>query len=173
MQTFASTIRQDKGFTMIELIIGLAIAGFLSLAVSMAVYELFVVNASASNQTTVVRQVQNVGYWICRDSLGAQTIIEENDPDTPDFLILRWTDWSGVDYEAYYYFEGDELRRSYTVGENPPTYSTVAEHIDVEETTFIDSGAAWILTVKATVGDFPWPVSETRTYEVLPRPPSI
>ncbi len=163
----------QRGFTLIELIIGLAVSGVLALAVSLLFYELLTVNASSSNHITAILQVQNAGYWISRDAAGAQTIVEDNNPESSEFLTLRWQDWDGVDYESFYYFNGHQLRRSFTVAAGAPTDTAVAEYIDYEATTFVSSGASWVLTVKATVGGFPWPASETRTYEVLPRPPSI
>jgi prepilin-type N-terminal cleavage/methylation domain-containing protein len=173
MRIAALINRRQQGITLIELLVGMAIAAVLSLAASMLFYQLMVVNASSSNHILAVRQVQNAGYWISRDATGAQSIIGDADPETSSFLTLRWSDWEGVDYEAFYYFDGDTLRRSFTVGEAAPIDVTVAEHLDTAATTIEKSGSVWVLTVKATVGGFPWPSSETRTYEIMPRPPSI
>lgn len=179
MRPLKFALKSESGITLIELLISIAIAGILSVAVSMVFYQLFVVNASSSNRVLAVRQVQNTGYWISRDAVGAQVIVADNDPETGDFLTFRWNDWDGLNYEAIYYFTYDEDRdinvlwRSYTVGDNDPVDTMVAEYIDVTATTFLRPDSIWVLTVKATVGSFPWPSSETRIYEIMPRPPSI
>ena len=163
----------QSGFSLIELIIGLVVVGILSLAMTRVISQLLIIDAESGNRSLVVRQVQNVGYWISRDAVSARAITADNDPDSPEFLNIQWNDWDGTDFEADYYFDEGRLYRSYLINGVQSSDSLVGEHIDAANTTCVESGSVWTLTVTATVGGFPRPATETRTYEVMPRPPSM
>ena len=161
---------RQKGFTLIELILGLAISGFLIAAIGTTLSRTLIENARVRNHNLAIRQVQNVGYWVSRDAVGAQMVVADSDPDTPDFLILRWTDWDNVIYEAVYYFDGNQLYRRHTRSTGGTEEMIVGRHIDAGSTTFENTGPSWVLSVQATVDGFPSPATEYRSYEVLPRP---
>ncbi len=43
---------------------------------------------------TVVRQVQDAGFWVSHDAQMAQTMVLASDPDGFP-LYLKWTKWDG------------------------------------------------------------------------------
>jgi len=154
------------------IIIAVAISGIIAGAATTTIFQVFTGNARTSNHMTAVRQVQNAGYWISHDALMALDVV----PDTGDTgfpLTLTWTDWdSGDEYQVVYsLIEDNKLQREhYTnrdINPDPNTTTFVAQYIASISCQF--TGGELTLTVTATVGGWK-PASETRTYEVIPRP---
>jgi type II secretory pathway pseudopilin PulG len=156
---------------MIELLVALAITGIISGGLTMTIFQLLSGNAQSSNQMNVVRQVQNVGYWISQDVQMGQSVVPEPDPDLDGFpLVLSWTDWDGVLNEVTYTITGEELRRSHSVDGVASGDALVAQYISSISCEFVVVGKL-TLTVTASVGGFR-PATSTRTYEITPRPGS-
>ena len=86
-------MRSERGFTFVELLVVVGIVALIASAASMATVQVINVTKRSNDHITVVRQVQNAGYWISRDALMAETVIVDDDPETADFLILTWTEW--------------------------------------------------------------------------------
>jgi prepilin-type N-terminal cleavage/methylation domain-containing protein len=174
----------QKGFTIIELLVAIAITAVIALGVAVAVYQMFSVNSSSSNRVLAVNQVQNAGYWMSSDAEMAQYMAtgatENGFP-----LTLRWVDWDGVGHQVIYTLDEDagEINRQYylkPVGATEYSLSSesmVAKNIsiDTDETyCYIEESGLFqsrrlIINITASVGGF-MPVSETRRYEVIPRP---
>jgi prepilin-type N-terminal cleavage/methylation domain-containing protein len=160
--------RNQRGFALIELLVALAITGIITSGLTMTIFQLFSGNAQSSSQMTVVRQVQNAGYWISQDVQMGQTITPGAVDGFP--LVLSWTDWDGVLNEVTYDLAGEELRRSHSVDGGAPVDALVAQYISSISCEFVVVDKL-TLTVTASVGGFR-PASETRTYEITPRPGS-
>ncbi|MFO7997113.1 MAG: prepilin-type N-terminal cleavage/methylation domain-containing protein [Dehalococcoidia bacterium] len=154
----------QRGLTLVELLIAIVLAGIVTAGITMTVGHLFTASTRTSYHMTAVRQVQSAGYWVSKDTLQAQP--SKVDPSGGDFLVLGWTDWGGLENEVVYTIEDGKLKRRHTVGDEAPTVSFVAHHIVPGETTFVPSGSAFIFTVTANVSG----QEETRKYEVKPRP---
>ena len=158
--------KNQMGFTLVELMLAIAITGVITGGITMTIFQVFDANVRTSNHMTAVRQVQNAGYWVSRDAQMAQDIVTGDDPATPgvtEFLTLTWTDYNGDGHQVTYTLEGAELWRNYD-GQR----SLVAQHIDPTGTTCDFAGGKLTFTVTATVEE----QSETRIYEVTPRPDS-
>jgi|GEM_PF-1262212 len=76
--------KSQRGFTLIELIVAIAITGLLLGAAATGVYQLIAGNAANSNYMTAVRQVQQVGHWMSQDMLMANEV-DISGADDPDF----------------------------------------------------------------------------------------
>lgn len=179
--------KDQRGFTLIELIIAFAITGLIVGGLAMTVIQLFEGHAQSSGEMTAIRQVQNTGYHISRDTQQAHEVSFDNDPDTPEVITLTWyqyywdestPDRRGEGYRAVYILEDGRIERAYyeapdQEGETPDEafelqYTTfIAEYISVISIT--TSGDDYEVTVTAYIGGFN-PQSETRTYKVRPRP---
>ena len=170
--------QSEKGFSLIELIIATTIITLVSGAAGIALFQVFKGTERNSNHMTAVRQVQNAGYWISHDTHMAQGIMTDN-LTSPHFLILSWTEESSSDnYQVTYTLEDmpedklKKLQRNLYINGTGNTTTFVAQHIDpnTEKTKCEFASGKLTLTVTATAGDGPKAGSETRIYEVVPRP---
>jgi prepilin-type N-terminal cleavage/methylation domain-containing protein len=89
--------RRDMGFTLIELVMAMAIGAIISVAVVASIAQALNGSSRSSNHMVAVRQVQNAGYWVSRDAAMAQTTATD-----PDFLILSWTGWDNKQTQVRY-----------------------------------------------------------------------
>lgn len=145
-------------------------------AITSTIFQVVEVSASTNNHMIAVRQAQSAGYWVSHDALMAQAepVIVENAGQL-ESITMDWGDWDGNAYQVVYTF-GDELQRELTKTDSGGSASTstgiIAEFIDPANTgcQFIDGRL--ILTVTITVGSGSQVQSETRTYEIVPRPGS-
>jgi len=170
--------KNQKGFTLIELIVVIAITGLIISAITVTIFQLFSISARSDSHMLAVRQVQNAGYWISHDTQMAQSV--ETDGGTTGFpLKLTWSnEWDSNTYEVVYNLvEADgKLKRSYKVNDDDPSEMLVAEYIDTDNTNceFNDTDGdgnkdTLFLKVTATVSGR-HEATETRVYEVIPRP---
>jgi prepilin-type N-terminal cleavage/methylation domain-containing protein len=181
----------ERGFTLVEVMVGVLIMGLVGLAAAAAIIQ--VVNAGRnSTHMSALRQVQTAGYWVSRDGLQAQVVvdndpatlpIEVDDPATPDteILILQWTAWRDgafYEHECVYSLQPmpsgslKKLQRQETSNDpewpNPTRTAIVAQSIDGSATSCYWTGEqeSFIFEVTATVEQ----QTESRTYEIKPRP---
>jgi len=168
----------EKGFSYVELVIALAIISLIGGAASMATFQVFKGTERNNDHMTAVRQVQNAGYWISRDTQMAQSVAVDN-LTLPDFLVLSWTEaTSGNEYQITYTLENmpdselQKLQRSQSINGGTSATTFVAQHInpDTQKTKCEFTNGTLTLTVTATVGGGSLTESETRVYKVIPRP---
>ena len=160
--------RGEKGFTLLEALIGVAIMGVIVVPLMMATTTLLTNPQRSTDQNVVLHQVQNAGHWISRDVQMAGTV----DFDEPDvFLILSipYVDDNNEnnDYSVVYLFYGSKLKRDVYDSEQALISETlIADYIDTDNTTFsaVDVGL-YRLTVRAARGE----AAVTRGYEVSQR----
>jgi prepilin-type N-terminal cleavage/methylation domain-containing protein len=163
-----SLINKDqKGFTLIELAIAMAISGIIASSVTMTIFQIFDSSSRTSNHMTVVRQVQSAGYWVSSDAQMAQVVTPTPLPDPDGFpLVLNWTEWDGTVHVVTYELQGTDLVRDHNGQQD-----IVAQYIESAEVSPRPyTGGNLIFAVTVTLGTGPSAQTETRTYEVVPRP---
>ena len=173
--------QSEKGFTIIEMIVAIAIMALIGLAATMTTFQSIKVTERNNDHLTAVRQVQNAGYWIGRDAQMSENITTDNLSGT-DFLVLAWTEWddSGnvtASHSVTYFFVGlsdgiGKLKRNHWSSAGANNDTLVAQYIsydpDDPASTSNVSYQKPVLNVKlaALYGD----AGETREYSISCRP---
>jgi prepilin-type N-terminal cleavage/methylation domain-containing protein len=163
--------RNHRGFTLIELIVALAITGFITGGITTTIFQVITIEARTSNHMTAVRQVQNAGFWVSHDAFMAQNV--DDNPPAPEVLKLTWTDWDDTVHEVTYTLEGTDFSDFWRNHDEDGNIQRmrVAQYID-SVSCQIDplDKRKLTLTVTAKVGGGREEAIETREYEVIPRP---
>jgi type II secretory pathway pseudopilin PulG len=159
--------RDEKGFSILELVIVILLTGIITAAVTTTFFQVFAMNTRTANHMIAVSQVQQAGKLVSEDMLEAQANMIYDSPGEGKFLKLGWTAQNSTTV-VIYTLENAELWRSETIDDGDPTMTRVAEYINPIETSCVWADGVLTFTVTATVGD----ESETRVYQVKPRPES-
>jgi len=150
----------QKGFTLIEVLIVVAIFAVVAVVTSAAIGQVVQSNRT-SNHMVAVRQVQQAGYYVSKDGLQAQNI--SCNLTTSSSLHLNWTDGEGQSYNITYTLE--PMGTLYRLYRNevllPIDYLTENTQCRWNATTTVLT-----LNITARVGL----ETESRTYEIKPRP---
>ena len=169
-------VSNQKGFTLVELVVVVAITSLILGVTSSIAVQLFVSSGDNSDRMTAYQQVQNAGLWVKHDAVMAQDVVLD-DPQTPvsEFITLYWTDWDVNSYRVAYTLEDapgglKELKRSCFIPDGDDwllqASTFVANSIDPAKTSSSWDGKLLTMQIAAQVGD----EDETRTYQVMPRP---
>jgi type II secretory pathway pseudopilin PulG len=145
-------MKGERGFTLLEAAITIAITGFLVAILSLIVQQIVTVPEKGGSQVSALHSVQNAAHWMTLDGQMALSAIGGDDLTItlPSGAIISYT------------LDGTELKRSYGT-----TTQTVAE--DVAGVNFTVQGRVIYMTVVATP-ESRWGISENQTYQVYMRP---
>ena len=168
MFRFRTIGKNQKGFTLIEIIIAIAVTSLIGVGVTAAIFNTLSVNALSSNHLTVLKQIENAAHWINRDVQMSQTVQPGGGSGFP--LTLSWVEWDNTAHQVTYSLVSGELQRSHSVDGSAPTQYVVAEYIsnDPAQTSCQFTGGVFTFKITASVGGFR-PAIETRTAQVIPR----
>ena len=161
--------RDQKGLTLLELVIAIALVGAITSGITMTIFQVFDTSSRTSNHMIAIRQVQNAGKHVSEHLLQAQGWDLGGSSGFP--LALNWTDWDDMQHGILYtledmpYGEFKILRRRHDINSSPDSTINVAEYIDPAQTSCVQAGGVFTFTVTANVSG----QSETRVYEVTPR----
>jgi len=159
--------RGEKGFTMIELLIGVAIMSVIAVPLMMATTTLLTNPQRTTDQNVVLHEVRNAGHWISRDVQMARSVNATDTDRFPLTLSIPVDTNEDNDYSIDYLFDGSKLKREvYDSLETLISETLIADYIDTDNTTFSDLGSSlYKLTVRAARGE----TAVTRSYEVSSR----
>ena len=166
----SSTIGQ-AGFTLIEVIVAVAITGLIGLGASVATAQVLNQTTKNNDYTLASRNALNALYWISHDASMAQTINgTEGFPQTED-LSLYWIGWDNTRYSANYTLENGVLKRIYS--ENGEVTTTIiASNINPNSSMtccVLDNGILTV-TITGSVGEGDKVVNVTKVRDITPRP---
>jgi len=165
----------QKGFTILELLIAISIMAVAAVAAGAGIFQTFQNNERNNDRNISVTQLENASYWISRDVLMSQAI----NTTGSDLFSANWTRYDTGDvYHVTYTFadmdEGDykKLFRTQSINGTSNTTRLVAEYINSAplKTTCNFTDGTFYLILTVTAGEGGRTQSETRTYEISPRP---
>ena len=163
----------ERGFTLIEMLVVLTLIGIITAGITAAISQVLTINTRASNHMIAVRQVQQAGKEVSKDTLQAQNVTYTEDPLF--LLTLAWIDSDGAKNAVNYTIEDNKLQRSQSIDGGSPNLRVIAQYIDTYQTSCTPVGllpddSALSFKVTSTVGNGPYEAIETRIYEIEPRP---
>ncbi len=161
----------QKGFTLIEVLVVVAIVGMLAPVLSLSIVQ--VITGTNRNNTMVIAlaDVEHAAHFINQDLQMAQTTNLPAYPQTVDLVTggnvtLNWTDYydnQATYHQSQYYLSGTQLKRNYD-----GQVANAALYISKAEFSVDASGE--IVTVTLTSSpEGASGRSETRTYRVYRR----
>jgi len=159
--------RWQKGFTLLEIVVGLGIVGAIVTTVAMTTTTLMANSQKPSTEQTLLQQVQNAGYWISRDVQMAGNVTTTDPNGFPLILAVPIDDDPNHDYTIKYIFNGDTLKRQlYDSSDNLTSETLIAQYVDTDNTTFSNVEAdLYKLSIRATLDN----EAVTASYEVKQR----
>ncbi len=159
--------RGEKGFTLLELVVGVAIMGIIVVPLAMLTMTLLTNPERSNDNNIVLQQVRNAGTWISRDVQMSRSV-NATDPNGFPLTIQIPLDENN-NYSIEYLLDGSKLKRLvYDSSENLTSETFIANYIASDNTTFstldVDTGL-YKLTVRAVKDR----VGVTRSYQISQR----
>lgn len=160
------TMKKQNGFTLIELVISLAIAAIVGIGITTSVIQTVTITTRSGNNMQAIQQLENAGYWVSHDVQMAQTVTTGPSAGFP--LILTWADASQNTYNVTFTVTGGKIQRSLVKNNSAPLQALIAQSINVTPSLTNCSYANGILifNVTATCGT----QNLSRTYQIEKRP---
>ena len=130
--------KNQRGFTLIELLVAIAITGLITGGLTTTIFQVFDINARSNDHMTAVREVQNAGYWISRDTQMAQSMEITGVSGFP--LTLTWNEYGGGDVHEVVYtlLVDNKLQREHYTNRDtnpvPDAATIIAQYIDPDNT---------------------------------------
>jgi prepilin-type N-terminal cleavage/methylation domain-containing protein len=161
----------QRGFTLVEMILSLALTGFIGLGASVAIVQVTRQTAKNEDYTTASQQAMNAIHWIGEDIQMAQDVTGAgNFPDTGD-LVLSWLWWDNTEYTITYSLSDGVLRRTYDDG--TATHDTVIANYVSDDpglTYCASDNNSFNISITIGLGSGQDAVQVTRTRDVAARP---
>jgi prepilin-type N-terminal cleavage/methylation domain-containing protein len=145
-------MKGERGYTLVEMLIAIAITGFLVTALGLVTQQVFVVPERGNDQVMALHAVQNAAHWVSLDGQTAKSASGGSG------LTLTLPDDSLISYTL----SGDELHRI-----SGGTDRTIARNIS--GASFTVDGRVINMNIIAAP-DSRFGVSENHSYQVFMRP---
>jgi prepilin-type N-terminal cleavage/methylation domain-containing protein len=145
-------MKSERGYTLVELLIALAITGILTTTLGMVVQQTVTVPERGNTQVNALHAIQNAAHWVSLDGQMAKSA------GGGSGLTLTLPDDSSISYILY----GDELHR--ICGSSDRTIAS-----GISSTDFSVEGRLITMNIIAEPNDC-WHISENGTYQINMRP---
>ena len=167
MKIRGNKLNSQHGFTLIEILVGMALTGILITGIVVTIFQVNVGTAQNENNMYALRQVQTAGYYMSRDTLQADCIgLYPADNGFP--VTLTWYD-PGTSENHSIKYEYDSNTRYLTRIDLINNRTTrIADSIDSTISFTENSTGYFILTVTASTSGYQ-AASATRMYEIESR----
>jgi prepilin-type N-terminal cleavage/methylation domain-containing protein len=177
-------MRNQKGFTLIEMIVAIAISSAIGGGILLSIYQTSSYQAMDKARMNCVKNLENAIHYIIQDAQMAQEIDTDGNADGVPFpLVLSWTEWDeeSPEYEHVVTYTLDsasnELQRHQLakdkIGDITRDETDVVArymNLDSDKTNCGYTGGVLNLKLTATITGFPKEINETRDVEIIPRP---
>jgi prepilin-type N-terminal cleavage/methylation domain-containing protein len=145
-------MKVERGYTLVELIIAIAITGFLTATLGLVVQQTVTVPERGGDQVNALHAIQNAAHWVSLDGQTAKSASGGSG------LALTLPDDSSLSYILY----GDELHRV-----SGSSNRTIARGI--ASASFSVEGRLITMNITAAP-ESRWDMSESGTYQINMRP---
>jgi prepilin-type N-terminal cleavage/methylation domain-containing protein len=145
-------MKVERGYTLVELIMAIAITGFLTATLGLVVQQTVTVPERGDDQVNARHAIQNAAHWVSLDGQTAKSASGGSG------LALTLPDDSSLSYILY----GDELHRV-----SGSSNRTIARGI--ASASFSVEGRLITMNITAAP-DSRWDMSESGTYQINMRP---
>ena len=145
-------MKGEQGFTLVELVVVVAIAGFLFSILGAAIHHIVTIPEEGNDRVTALHELQNAAHWVNLDGQMAQSATGGNE------LVLTLPDSSSISYTLV----GTDLLRTTSTSNRTLAQNIASANFSVQNR---------IITVDlASAPDGRWGVSENETYQICMRP---
>jgi prepilin-type N-terminal cleavage/methylation domain-containing protein len=144
--------KQQRGFTLIEMLVALGIVGAAVAAVAMTTTTLLLNYKQPSTQQTLLQQVQNAGYQMPRDIQMSSNVTLSGPNGFPVTINIPIDQDQNHDYHVIYLLDGDKLKRQqFDSSDNLTAETVITQYVDTDITTFESpSEGLYKLTVRVS-----------------------
>lgn len=125
----------QKGFTLVEMLIVIAVGGLLLSGIVPATFQTIRVTTSSNTKITALEDIKNIPYRLGKDvRMAATTNLVEESPTVYDSLVLDWTSWYDETGELvptyhqclYTFLSEGKVQREYKKGDEPGALTTIS-----------------------------------------------
>ena len=115
----------QKGFTLIELVVALAILGIVVVGIVTSIFQIMQGRAQIAGKSVALADIDNAAHWVTRDIvMGQSTDLEDDAPPTGN-MTMTWNDLTGwaeaeesISHSVVYIHSGTQLLREYDSANN-------------------------------------------------------
>jgi len=156
-----TSLRDQRGFTLVELLMASAIAGLIASTLGTAIHQFIGTSERGNDELRALQDVQNAAYWLTLDGERADATNLLDGALPAASMTVNWTS-GGQPHTSTYSLSNTELKRDHN-----GTVTTVARHVSAVEFSIADR----LITVTMTsTPEGRWGVSEQATYKIWLRP---
>lgn len=161
--------KNQRGFTLIEVLVVVAITGFIGAGTSMAIFQVLNQNTQSNAHMAAVKDVENAVHWISRDAQMAQTVVTSVGSGFP--VDMTWVEWDNTTHEVTYSLDGNRLIRNHSINGGPPSETLLSQNIDPDPsmTNCATTSSVFTFQITSTVGSGTHTAVETRLCEITRR----
>jgi len=163
--------KNQRGLTLIELLVGLAITGAIAGGISLSIFQTIDYNARSNARMIAVKEVENAVHYLSRDVQMAQKV-ETMTPDPDGFpLTLTWVEWDGTENVVVYTLNDSELEREHFINSASDSVMVVAHNLNTSSSATNCDYANYVFTYRltSTIDGYPNIVNEVREGRIKPR----
>lgn len=161
--------QRQKGFTLIEIIIGLGIVGFVVAGITMILTTLMM--NQPTNQQILLQQVQSAGYHMPRDIQMSSNVTLGAPNGFPVTITIPVDTDTDNDYNVEYSFDSDKLKRKqYDSLDVLISETLISQFVDIDNTTCVNvTVGLYKLTIRVSIGEGASEETVTASYEAHQR----